>query len=166
MLNVDTSFVRFRYPSATLPPGSWAKILFPSALITPHSVRQRKGQLVRLGIAQADRQAALRVSVDQQDFLSGLRQPDSQVGTGHCHCQPERALCASGTCLAPTGAGAEKRWQDNDLCQLGNRAGAGRKESPADRRRPARQPDDQLRQSPAGQVALYAVGRYGAYPDG
>ena len=49
-----------------------------------HSVRQRKGQLVRLGIAQADRQAALRVSVDQQDFLSGLRQPDSQVGTGRC----------------------------------------------------------------------------------
>ena len=84
MLNVDTSFVRFRYPSATLPPGSWAKILFPSALITPHSVRQRKGQLVRPGIAQADRQAALRVSVDQQDFLSGLRQPDSQVGTGRC----------------------------------------------------------------------------------
>ena len=33
---------------------------------------------------QADRQAALRVSVDQQDFLSGLRQPDSQVGTGRC----------------------------------------------------------------------------------
>ena len=32
----------------------------------------------------------------------------------HCHCQPER-----------------RRWQDNDLCQLGNRAGAGRKESPA-----------------------------------
>ena len=30
----NTSFVRFRYPSATLPPGSWAKILFPSALIS------------------------------------------------------------------------------------------------------------------------------------
>ena len=84
----------------------------------------------------------------------------------HRHCQPERVLCASGTCSAPTGAGAEKRWQDNDLRQLGNRAGASRKESPADRRRPARQPDDQLGQSPAGQVALYAVGRYGAYPDG
>ena len=50
----------------------------------------------------------------------------------------------------------------NDLCQLGNRAGAGRKESPVDRRRPARQPDDQLGQSPAGQAAPYAVGRYGA----
>ena len=50
----------------------------------PHSVRQRKGQLVRLGIAQADRQTTLRVSVDQQDFLSSLRQPDSQVGTGRC----------------------------------------------------------------------------------
>ena len=49
-----------------------------------HSVRQRKGQLVRLGIAQADRQATLRVSVNQQDFLSGLRQTDSQVGTGRC----------------------------------------------------------------------------------
>ena len=34
--------------------------------------------------------------------------------TDHRHCQPER-----------------RRWQDNDLCQLGNRAGAGRKESPA-----------------------------------
>ena len=33
---------------------------------------------------EADRQAALRVSVDQQDFLSDLRQPDSQVGTGRC----------------------------------------------------------------------------------
>ena len=49
---------------------------------TPHSVRQRKGQLVRLWIAQADRQASLRVSVDQQDFLSGLCQTDSKIGTG------------------------------------------------------------------------------------
>ena len=49
---------------------------------TPHSVRQRKGQLVRLRIAQADRQATLRVSVDQQDFLSSLRQTDSKIGTG------------------------------------------------------------------------------------
>ena len=49
---------------------------------TPHSVRQRKGQLVRLWIAQADRQASLRVSVDQQDFLSRLRQTDSKIGTG------------------------------------------------------------------------------------
>ena len=49
---------------------------------TTHSVRQRKGQLVRLGIAQADRQASLRVSVNQQDFLSGLRQTDSKIGTG------------------------------------------------------------------------------------
>ena len=80
--------------------------------------------------------------------------------------QPEKVLCASGTCSAPTGAGAEKRWQNNNLCELGNRSGTGRKESPADRRGPARQPDDQLGQSPAGQVALYAVGRYGAYLDG
>ena len=48
----------------------------------PHSVRQRKGQLVRLWIAQADRQASLRVSVDQQDFLSSLCQTDSKIGTG------------------------------------------------------------------------------------
>ena len=48
---------------------------------TPHSVRQRKGQLVRLGIAQADRQTSLWVSVDEQDFLSGMRQADSKIGT-------------------------------------------------------------------------------------
>ena len=35
-------------------------------------------------MAQADCQAPLRVPVDQQDFLSGLRQPDSQVGTSCC----------------------------------------------------------------------------------
>ena len=49
---------------------------------TAHRVGQSKGQLVRLGMAQADGQAALRVSVDQQDFLSGLRQTDSKIGTG------------------------------------------------------------------------------------
>ena len=49
---------------------------------------------------------------------------------------------------------------------LGNRFGAGRKESPADRRGPTREPDNQPGQSATGQVALYAVGRYGAYPDG
>ena len=49
-----------------------------------HSVGQGKGQLVRLRISQADCQAPLWVSVDQKDFLSGLRQPDSQVGTGRC----------------------------------------------------------------------------------
>ena len=31
---------------------------------------------------------------------------------------------------------------------------------------PQGKPDDQPGQSPAGQAALYAVGRYGAYPDG
>ena len=41
----------------------------------PHSVRQRKGQLVRLGIAQADRQAALRVSVDQRTFFPACASP-------------------------------------------------------------------------------------------
>ena len=51
---------------------------------TAHSVRQCKGQLVRLGVAQADGQAALRVSVDQQHFLSGLGQPDPQVRAGGC----------------------------------------------------------------------------------
>ena len=49
-----------------------------------HCIRQCKWQLVWLRISQADRQAALRVSVDQQDVLSGLRQPDSQVGTEMC----------------------------------------------------------------------------------
>ena len=53
-------------------------------------------------------------------------------------------LCASGTCSAPTGAGAEKRWQNNNLCELGNRSGTGRKESAFDRRGPTRKPDNQL----------------------
>ena len=51
---------------------------------TAHRVGQGKGQLVWLGMAQADGQAALRVSVDQQHLSSGLRQPDPQVGTGRC----------------------------------------------------------------------------------
>ena len=51
---------------------------------TAHRVGQGKGQLVRLGVAQADGQAALRVPVDQQHFLSGLRQPDTQVCAGGC----------------------------------------------------------------------------------
>ena len=41
---------------------------------TSHRVGQGEGQLVRLGVAQADSQAALRVPVDQQHFLSGLCQ--------------------------------------------------------------------------------------------
>ena len=41
-----------------------------------------KGQLVRLGIAQADGQAGLGVSVHQQDLLPGLGQPYPQVGAG------------------------------------------------------------------------------------
>ena len=49
-----------------------------------HCIRQSKWQLVWLRIAQADRQAALRVSVDQQDLLSGLCQTYSQVRTGCC----------------------------------------------------------------------------------
>ena len=51
---------------------------------TAHHVGQGKGQLVRLGVAQADGQAALRVPVDQQHFLPGLCQPDPQVRTGGC----------------------------------------------------------------------------------
>ena len=50
----------------------------------------------------------------------------------HCHCQPEG-----------------RRWQNHHLCQSWNWFGAGWKESPADRRRPARQPDHQPGQSPA-----------------
>ena len=51
---------------------------------TAHRIGQGKGQLVRLGMAQADGQAALRVPVDQQHFLSGLRQPNPQVRAGGC----------------------------------------------------------------------------------
>ena len=51
---------------------------------TAHRVGQGKGQLVRLGVAQADGQAALRVPVDQEHFLSGLGQPDPQVRAGGC----------------------------------------------------------------------------------
>ena len=69
--------------------------------------------------------------------------------TNHRHRQPERR-CG----------------QDNDLRELRCGTGTGRKESAADRRRPTRKSDNQLGQSPAGQAALYAVGRYGAYLDG
>ena len=41
-----------------------------------------KGQLIRLGMAQADGEAALWVSVDQQHFLPVLRQSDPQVCAG------------------------------------------------------------------------------------
>ena len=51
---------------------------------TAHSVGQGKGQLVRLGMAQADGQASLRVPVDQQHLLPGLHQPDPQVRAGGC----------------------------------------------------------------------------------
>ena len=51
---------------------------------TAHSVGQGKGQLVRLGMTQADGQAALWVSVNQQHFLPGLRQSNTQVFTGRC----------------------------------------------------------------------------------
>ena len=51
---------------------------------TAHRIGQGKGQLVRLGMPQADGQAALRVPVDQQHFLPGLRQPNPQVRAGGC----------------------------------------------------------------------------------
>ena len=51
---------------------------------TAHRVGQGKGQLVRLGVAQADGKATLRVPVDQQHFLPGLRQPNPQVFAGRC----------------------------------------------------------------------------------
>ncbi len=41
-----------------------------------------------------------------------------------------------------------RRWQNHHLCDLGNRSGTGRKESAADRRGPARKPDNQLGQIP------------------
>ncbi len=40
-----------------------------------HRVREGKGQLVRLRVAQADGQAGLGVSIHQQHLLSGLGQP-------------------------------------------------------------------------------------------
>ena len=49
-----------------------------------HRVGQSKRQLVRPRISQAAGQAALRVPVDQQHFLSVLRQPNPQVGAGGC----------------------------------------------------------------------------------
>ena len=51
---------------------------------TAHSIGQGKWQFVRLGMAQADGQAALRISVNQQHFLPGLRQSNTQVFTGRC----------------------------------------------------------------------------------
>ena len=44
---------------------------------TAHRVRQGKGQLVRLRVAQADGKAGLWVRVYQQHLLSGLGQPDA-----------------------------------------------------------------------------------------
>ena len=44
-----------------------------------HRIGQCKGQLVRLGIAQADGEASLRIGVDQQDFLSRPCEGDTQV---------------------------------------------------------------------------------------
>jgi len=41
----------------------------------PHCIRERKGQFIRLGMAQADGKAALRVPVDQQHLSPSLRQP-------------------------------------------------------------------------------------------
>lgn len=42
---------------------------------TAHRVGQGKGQLVRLGMVQADGQAALRVPVDQQHFFPACASP-------------------------------------------------------------------------------------------
>lgn len=56
--------------------------------------------------------------------------------------------------------------QNDHLREPGNWAGAGRKKSAADRRRPARQPDHQPGPSPAGQDALYPVRCDGPYPGG
>ena len=49
-----------------------------------HRVREGEGQLVRLGMTQTDGQTSLRVPVNQQHFLPGLRQPDPQVRAGGC----------------------------------------------------------------------------------
>ena len=47
-----------------------------------HCIGSGKRQLVWSGISQTDGQTALRVTVDQQHLLSGLRQPDAQVCAG------------------------------------------------------------------------------------
>ena len=67
----------------------------------------------------------------------------------HRHRQPER-----------------RRWQNNNLCELGNRSGTGRKESASDRRGPARKPDNQLGKSATRQAAIYTVGCNGQNSDG
>lgn len=67
----------------------------------------------------------------------------------HRHRQPER-----------------RRWQNNNLCELGNRSGTGRKESTSDRRGPARKPDNQLGKSATRQAAIYTIGCNGQNSDG
>jgi len=73
----------------------------------------------------------------------------SHEHTNHRHRQPER-----------------RRWQNNNLCELGNRSGTGRKESASDRRGPTRKPDNQLGKSATGQAAIYTVGCNGQNSDG
>ena len=47
-----------------------------------HQGREGSGQFIGLLPAHADGQAALRVSVHQQDFFALHRQPDAQIFTG------------------------------------------------------------------------------------
>ena len=67
----------------------------------------------------------------------------------HRHRQPER-----------------RRWQNNNLCELGNRSGTGRKESASDRRGPTRKSDNKLGKSATGQAAIYTCLLYTSYDNG
>ena len=51
---------------------------------TAHGCRQRKGQFVRLGEAQRDRERALGVRIHQQDALTLLGKTYAKIGTGGC----------------------------------------------------------------------------------
>ena len=51
---------------------------------TAHSIREGKGQLIRLRVAQANGQATLRVSVDQKHLSSSLCKSNAQVRAGCC----------------------------------------------------------------------------------
>ena len=49
-----------------------------------HHVGEGNGELIRLGISQADCLATLRVPVNQQHLFTGLGQPDTEIGAGGC----------------------------------------------------------------------------------
>lgn len=44
-----------------------------------HHIRKGNGQIVRLGMAQADGKAGLGIYVNHQNLLSGLGQPNAEI---------------------------------------------------------------------------------------